>query len=165
MGGNAEPHSGSLPGWVPILACIIALVYLVWAFHGLTWLTDHQHQHQSPAHYGNVRVTETTIPTLRSPLTPTTNSPTIVPLPAQQQLLDLNPSALVRSGSVSPTSNQPGDPCPGFIAQPGECWQTATSSRCRRRTAPTRPHTRAVGSRPTAIAGGGCGPVLTIWTA
>ncbi len=26
---------------------------------------------------------------------------------------------------------QPGDPCPGFVAQPGQCWQMITTGNCR----------------------------------
>ena len=52
-----------------------------WAFHGLTWLTDHAHQ--SPAIHAHVRLTGSTIPTFESPTLRTTTPTTaqIVPLP------------------------------------------------------------------------------------
>jgi hypothetical protein len=72
---SAERRRG-LSSWLPVLISITALIDLVWLFHGRIWVTDHQ----SPTYSGHVKVTATTIPTLKSPtLTPTTVQ--IVPLP------------------------------------------------------------------------------------
>ena len=82
MGVNAERRlRGGLPGWVEVLVGIVVLVYVVWAFGGLTWLTDCGHP--SPAIHAHVRVMGSTIPTFKAP-TPRTTTPSttqIVPLP------------------------------------------------------------------------------------
>ena len=64
------------------------------------------------------------------------------------------------SHPVSPMP-EPGDPCPGFVAQPDQCWKMVYSTSCRRPTAARRRRGQDGGSRPGVTDGGGCGRVPT----
>ena len=113
---SSERHESGLPGWVPLLACIVALVFLVWAFHGLTWLT--YDSHPSPKHPADVKVTGTTIPIYRAP---TTQHVTCGAQP-------VGPGGRTAAGRVfrasvsASAAPQPGDRCEGFMAEPDRCW-------------------------------------------
>jgi hypothetical protein len=76
------PERFKLPDWVPVLAVIVALILLAWAYypHAPSWVTDHLPGHTTPApHSGHPKLTGTTTPFKSPTLTPTTVQ--IVPLP------------------------------------------------------------------------------------
>ena len=112
---SSERHESGLPGWVPLLACIVALVFLVWAFHGLTWLT--YDSHPGPKHPAHVKVTGTTIPIYRAPTTQHVTCGASLSDPGAGP-----PPAACRGSVSASAAPQPGDRCEGFMAEPDRCW-------------------------------------------
>jgi hypothetical protein len=95
---NADRDTGCLPGWVPGLACIAALIVLVWTVHGFNWIDGHSTDTvQTPAHHGHAKVSSTINPDL----TPPTSVPTIQPV---------NGGAL----PAGPGAGPPPNGCQGF---------------------------------------------------
>ena len=54
---------------------------------------------------------------------------------------------------------EPGDPCPGFIVQPGECWQMIYDRNLQATHCRQDPRWTGGWFRPQLTAGGVCGPV------
>jgi hypothetical protein len=70
----------------------------------------------------------------------------------QRPLLPLNRGAATRGGLGVPSSSmapmpKPGEPCPGFTAEPDRCWRMLYDRTSRRRTAARRRSGRVGGSR------------------
>jgi hypothetical protein len=62
---------------------------------------------------------------------------------------------------VTPVS---GDPCPGFVTEPGRCWRTIYGHNLQATHCGEVPSRRDAGSTPEATAGGGSSPVPTTGT-